>query len=77
MTKKIWGTREKSSPFIKKKIRFFSGAPNFFGPSYFEAALGEGCNFRRTDFLVNWRTKVCMFLRKKVVIGLSSLCNTS
>ena len=38
--------------------------------------LGEDCNFRRTDFLVNWRTKVCSCV-KKVVIGLSSLCNTS
>ena len=28
---KIWGTREKSSPFIRKKTAF--------GPSYFEAAL--------------------------------------
>ena len=36
---KIWGTREKSSPFIRKKTAFFSGTPNFFGPSYFEAAL--------------------------------------
>ena len=30
---------EKSSPFIRKKTAFFSGTPNFFGPSYFEAAL--------------------------------------
>jgi hypothetical protein len=37
--KKIWDTREKSSPFIRKKTAFFSGTPNFFGPSYFEAAL--------------------------------------
>ena len=36
---KIWGTQEKSSPFIRKKTAFFSGTPNFFGPSYFEAAL--------------------------------------
>ena len=36
---KIWGTWEKSSPFIRKKTAFFSGTPNFFGPSYFEAAL--------------------------------------
>ena len=25
--------------FIKKKTAFFSGTPNFFGPSYFEVAL--------------------------------------
>ena len=37
--KKNWGTREKSSTFIRKKTAFFSGTPNFFGPSYFEAAL--------------------------------------
>ena len=35
----MWGTQEKSSPFIKKKTAFFSGTPDFFGPSYFEAAL--------------------------------------
>ena len=34
-----WGTREKRSLFIRKKTAFFSGTPNFFGPSYFEAAL--------------------------------------
>ena len=28
------------SPFIRKKTAFSSGTPNFFGPSYFEAALG-------------------------------------
>ena len=39
--KKIWGTREKSSPFIRKKTSFFSGTPNFFGPSYFEGALPD------------------------------------
>ena len=38
--KKIWGTWEKSCPFIRKKTVFFFGTPNFFGPSYFEAALG-------------------------------------
>ena len=38
---KIWGTREKSSPFIRKMTAFFSGTPNFFGPSYFEAALAD------------------------------------
>ena len=37
--KKIWGTREKSSLFPYKRTAFFSGTPNFFGPSYFEAAL--------------------------------------
>ena len=36
---KIWGTRQKSSPFIKKKTAFLAGTPNFFGPSYFETAL--------------------------------------
>ena len=41
MAKKILGTREKSSPFIRKKTVFFSGTPNLFGPSYFEAALLE------------------------------------
>ena len=30
--KKIWGTREKNSPFIRKKTAFF-------GPSYFEVTL--------------------------------------
>ena len=39
MAKKILGTREKSSPFIRKKTAFFSGTPIVFGPSYFEAAL--------------------------------------
>ena len=37
--KKIWGTRQKSSPFLRKKTAFLSGTSNFFGPSYFEAAL--------------------------------------
>ena len=37
--KKIWGTREKSSLFPYKRTAFFSGTPNFFVPSYFEAAL--------------------------------------
>ena len=36
---KIWGTREKSSLFPYKRTAFFLGTPNFFGPSYFEAAL--------------------------------------
>ena len=39
--KKIWGTREKSSLFPYKRTPFFSGTPNFFDPSYFEAALEE------------------------------------
>ena len=38
---KIGGTREKSSHFIRKKTAFFSGTPNFLGPSYFEVALGK------------------------------------
>ena len=29
------------SPFIRKKTAFFSCTPNFFGPSYFEAALHD------------------------------------
>ena len=33
------GYPRKSSPFVRKKTAFFSGTPNFFGPSYFEAAL--------------------------------------
>ena len=33
------GYPRKNSPFISKKTAFFSGTPNFFGPSYFEAAL--------------------------------------
>ena len=36
---KIWGTRQKSSPFIRKKDCFFVGCPKFFGPSCFEATL--------------------------------------
>jgi hypothetical protein len=32
---------KKSSPFIRKKTIFFSGTPNFFDPSYFEAALAS------------------------------------
>ena len=39
MAKKIWGTQEKSSLFPYKRTAFFSGTPNFFGPSFFEAAL--------------------------------------
>ena len=39
-SKKIWGTREKSSLFPYKRTALFSGTPNVFGPSYFEAALG-------------------------------------
>ena len=35
----IWGTREKNSLFPYKRTAFFSGTLNFFGPSYFEAAL--------------------------------------
>ena len=38
---KIWGTRQKSSPFRYKRTAFLSGTPNFFGPSCFEAALVE------------------------------------
>ena len=37
---KIWDTREKSSLFPYKRTAFFSGTPNFFDTSYFEAALG-------------------------------------
>ena len=48
---KIWGTREKSSPFIRKKTAFFSGTPNCFGPSYFEVALDIQ--------LMNW-TESCL-----------------
>ena len=36
--KKIWGTREKFF-FSYKRTAFFSGTPNFFGPSYFKEAL--------------------------------------
>ena len=32
----------KSSPFLGKKTAFLSGTSNFFGPSYFEAALVLG-----------------------------------
>ena len=33
------GTQEKSSLFPYKRTAFFSGTPNLFDPSYFEAAL--------------------------------------
>ena len=33
------GTRQKSSPFIRKKAAFLSGTSNSFGPSYFETSL--------------------------------------
>ena len=39
MPKKFGVPEKKSSPFIRKKTAFFSGTQNFFGPSYFEAAL--------------------------------------
>ena len=42
---KVWGTREKSSLFPYKRTAFFSGTPNFFGPSYFEAALVHSIYF--------------------------------
>ena len=38
-SKIIWGTREKSSLFPYKRTAFFSGTPNYFGPSYFDLAL--------------------------------------
>ena len=34
-------TGQKSSPFLRKKTAFLSGTSNFFGPSYFEAALAN------------------------------------
>ena len=33
------GYPKKSSLFTYKRTAFFSGTPNFLGPSYFEAAL--------------------------------------
>jgi len=42
--KRFWGAREESSLFPYKRTAFFSGAPNFFGPSYFEAALVPSYN---------------------------------
>ena len=38
---------KKGQIFIRKKTAFFSGTPNFFGPSYFEAALGKDTFYHR------------------------------
>ena len=57
---KNWGTREKSSPFIRKKTAFFSGTTNFFGPSYFEAALGK----------IGFRLPICLELNNRASWGL-------
>ena len=37
----MWGTRKKSSLFPYERTALSSGTPNFFGPSYFEAALSK------------------------------------
>ena len=39
---KIWGTREKSSPFTRKKTAFFSGTPNFFGFWLYDYQMRSG-----------------------------------
>ena len=52
---KIWGTRQKSSLFPYKRTAFFSGTPNFFGPSYFEVALEQ---FFLTDGQNNFGNKI-------------------
>ena len=60
---KIWGIREKSSPFIRKKTAFFLGYPKFFWTflfwSGFRAEI-RGKNF--VDFWDNWKVKTPQFL---------------
>ena len=38
----IYSSSAKAVFFPYKRTAFFSGTPNLFGPSYFEAALGVG-----------------------------------
>ena len=45
------GCPKKSSLFPYKRTAFFSGTPNFFGPTYFEAALARPIQLFWTDFL--------------------------
>ena len=62
---KIWGTRENSSLFPYKRTAFFSGTPNFFGPSYFEAALKVTMNLCK--FLIFKTKKTTSFLGWKLI----------
>ena len=50
---KILGYPRKKQSFYEEKTAFFSGTPNFFGPSYFEAALHQ--------------TQLCIVQRRAVV----------
>ena len=63
---KIWGTREKSSIFPYKRTAFFLGTPNFFVPSYFEAALVFGRLAKKYAWVQNrssclWSYDFCNF----------------
>ena len=52
-------------PFIRKETAFLSGTPNFFGPSYFEAALYLKCSIALAYFVQSHTKEIACHCEKK------------